>query len=67
MEIRYVPRRDTVGDITELVFAIEVDKVLKDGGPDELRVELSNTIDLVRADDSEVGHADVLGLTFLDQ
>ena len=67
MEIKYVPRRDTVGDITELVFPIEVDEVLKDGGPDELRVELSDTIDLVRADDSKVGHADVLRLTLLDQ
>ena len=67
MEIRYVPRRDTVGNIAKLVFAVEVDKVLQNGGPDELRMELSDTVDLVRANDSEIGHADILRLTLLDQ
>ena len=67
MPTRDVPRRDTVSDITKLVLAVEVDKVFEDSSPDELRVELSDTVDLVRADDSKVGHADVLRLTFLDQ
>jgi hypothetical protein len=67
MEIRYAPRRDAVGNIAKLVFAVEVDKVLHNGGPDELRMKLSDTIDLVRANDSKIGHADVLRLTLLDQ
>ena len=67
MEIGCIPRRDTVGNITKLVFAVEVDKVLQNGSPDELRMELSDTVDLVRAKDSKIGHADVLRLTLLDQ
>jgi len=67
VEAKYVPRCDTVGDITKLVLAIEVDKIPQDRRPDKLRVELSDTVDLIRADNSKVGHADVLRLAFLDQ
>lgn len=39
--------------------SLEFDKVLEHN-PDELGVELCDTIDSVRADDSNVGHSDLL-------
>lgn len=59
-------RSDTVGDICELVWAEDSNKVLKDGGLDQVGVKLSHAVDLVGPDDSEVCHADHLGLRLLD-
>lgn len=53
---------DTVGDVGEVVTALELDKVAEDGRLEELRVELGNTVDLEGGNTREVGHADVLGL-----
>lgn len=59
-------RSDTVGHVGKLVGAVDADKVLEDGGLDEIRVQLSDTVDLVGANNGEVGHANHLGLRFLD-
>lgn len=59
-------RSDTVGHIGELVGAINLDKVLEDGGLDEVRVQLSDTIDLVRSDNGEERHPNHLGLGLLN-
>ena len=57
---------DTVGHVGELVGAEDLDEVLEDGGLDEIGVQLSNTVDLVRTNNSQVSHADHLGLGLLD-
>lgn len=67
LETRCVPRRDTVGDITKLILTEEIDKVPQNGSPDELRVKLGDTVNLVRAEYGKVRHANVLRLTLLDQ
>ena len=57
---------DTVGDVGELVGAKDLDEVLEDGGLYEIGVQLGNTVDLVRTNNSQVSHADHLGLGLLD-
>lgn len=57
---------DTVGDICELVWSVDLDKVLENGSLDQVGVKLSNTVDLVRANDCKVGHSYHLWLRFLD-
>lgn len=57
---------DTVGDVGELVGAKDLNEVLEDGGLDEIGVQLSNTVDLVRTNNSQVSHADHLGLSLLN-
>lgn len=60
-------RRDTVRDVREVIAAEELDKVGEQVGLDEVGVERSDTVDLVRADDGEVGHADRLREALLDE
>ena len=60
------PWSDTVGDVGELVRSVDLDKVLEDSGLDQIGVELSHTIHLVRTDDSQVCHANHLWLRLLD-
>lgn len=59
-------RGDTVGDVGELVRAINLDKVLENGRLDEIRMKLSNSVDLVRADNGQKCHAHHLGLRLLN-
>lgn len=59
-------RRNTIGHISELVRTKDVDKVLEDGRLDKIRVELCNTIHLVRAHHGEMGHPDHLRLRLLN-
>lgn len=59
-------RCDTVSDICELVGPVDLDEVLEDGSLDQVRVQLSYAVDLVRTDQSKVGHADHLGLRLFD-
>ena len=55
-------RSDTVGHVGELVEPKDVDEVLENGGLDQIRVQFSHTVDLVRPDNSEERHANHLGL-----
>lgn len=50
-----------------LIGTLDLDKVGQEIALDEVRVELGDTIDLVRADDGEEGHADLLRVALLDQ
>lgn len=59
-------RSDTVGDVSELVRSVDFDEIFEDCGLDEIRVQFSNTIHLVRADDGQVSHTDHLWLRLLD-
>jgi len=59
-------RGNAIGDIGEFVRAIDFDKVLEDGRLDQVRVELSNAVDLVGANNCQEGHAYHLGLRFLN-
>ncbi|GJC79271.1 hypothetical protein ColLi_02109 [Colletotrichum liriopes] len=60
------PRGDAVGDVGELVGAVDVDEVLENGGLDEVGVQLSYAVDLVGTDNGQECHADHLGLRLLD-
>lgn len=57
---------NTVGDVGELVGAIDLDKVLEDGRLDEIRVQLGDSVHLVGSDNGKVCHSDHLGLRLLD-
>jgi hypothetical protein len=57
---------DAVGDVGEAVWAAYLHEVFEDGGLDEVRVKFSDTVDLVRTDDGEVGHTDDLWLGLLN-
>ena len=59
-------RGNTVGDIGELVGAIDLDEILEDGGLDKIGVKLGHTVHLVRANDSKECHPDHLGLRLLN-
>jgi hypothetical protein len=59
-------RRDAVGHVGKLVAAKDGDKVLEDGGLDEVRVQFRHAVDLVRADNGEERHAHHLALRLLD-
>lgn len=59
-------RGDTVRDVSELVRSVDLDEILENGRLDQVRVQLSNTIDLVRSNHSKVCHAYHLRLRFLD-
>lgn len=57
---------DAVGDVREAVSSEDLDKVLEDRSLDEIRMELSDSINLVRTDNGQISHADHLGRRFLD-
>jgi hypothetical protein len=57
---------DSIGDVGELVLSIDFNEVLEDCGLDEIRMKFGDTIDFVRANDCQVGHAENLGLRFFD-
>jgi len=57
---------NTVGNIGELLFIVNFDKVLENSSLNKLRVQLGNTIDLVRANDGQVGHADLARVGFFN-
>lgn len=57
---------DTVGDVGELVRTKDLNEVLEDGGLDEIGMQLSNTVDLVGTNNSQVSHANHLGLRLLN-
>lgn len=59
-------RSDSVGHIGELVGTVDLDKVLEDSGLDEIRVQLSNTIDLMRPNNCQERHAHHLCLRLLN-
>lgn len=48
-----------VGDVDELVGAVELDEVLEHDS-EKLRVQLGHTVHGVRANDGEPGHSDLL-------
>jgi len=51
-------RGDAVGDVGKLIRAVYLDKVLEDGGLDQIGVKLGDTINFMRTDNGEVGHTD---------
>lgn len=53
--------RTSVCDISELAFPIELDEIWEEVLLYQVGVELSDAVDFLAADDSEVGHADLLG------
>lgn len=57
---------DTVRLVLELSF-VELIELLENGGLEELRVQGSDTVDGVGADDGEVRHSDLLWPSFFDQ
>lgn len=57
---------DAVGNIGELVWTVDLHEILENGGLDQIRVQLGDTVDLVRANDGEICHADHLGLRLLN-
>ena len=59
-------RRNAVGHIGKFVWSIDLDKVFKDCGLDQVRVKLSYTIDLVASNGGEVGHLHHFRLGFFD-
>jgi hypothetical protein len=50
----------SVGDVSELADPKEFDKVRADRGPQEFRVEFSDTVDLARACDAQNNQFDAL-------
>ena len=60
------PGGDTVGDVGEEVSTFKLDKISEDGRLKKLTVELGDTIDLERSDNSEECHPDVFGRALLD-
>lgn len=59
-------RSDSVRHIGELVGTVDLDKVLEDSGLDEIRVQLSNTIDFMRPNNCQERHAHHLCLRLLN-
>ena len=59
-------RGDTVGLVLELA-GVELIELTEDGGSQKVSMELSDTVDSVRADDGEVGHTDLLGEALLNE
>ena len=57
---------NAIGDIRESISSKNLDKVLEDRSFNEIRMKLSDSIDLVRTDNSQIGHADHLRRRFLD-
>lgn len=57
---------DAVGHVGELVRAVNLNKVLENGGLDQIRVQLSHTVDLVGTYNGQEGHSHHLGLTLLN-
>ncbi len=57
---------DSVCDIRELVRSKYLDKVLEDGSSDQIGMKFGHTVDLVGADDGQVGHANHLRLGLFD-
>jgi hypothetical protein len=55
--------RTSVCDISELAFPIELDETWEEVLLYEVGVELGDAVDFLAADDSEIGHADLLGET----
>ena len=53
--------RTSVCDIAELAFPIELDKVWEEILLYEVGMEFSDTVDFLATDNSEIGHADLLG------
>lgn len=51
---------DTIRHISELVRSVDLDEILEDGSLDQVGVQLSNTVNLVRANQRKVGHANHL-------
>ena len=60
------PRRDAVGLVAE-ALGEHLGQVLHRGRAQQRGVDRGHAVRAVRADDGEVGHADVLGRAFLDQ
>lgn len=48
---------NTVCDIREFVWAEDLDKVFEDCSLDEVRVQFSDTINLLGPDDRKIGHS----------
>lgn len=59
-------RSDSIGNIGKAVDTKDLDKVLEDCGLDQIRVQLSHTVDLVRTNNSQVSHADHLWVRLLN-
>ena len=59
-------RSDAVRNVCELVWAINLDKVLEDCRLDQIGVKLGNAIHLVRTDDGQVRHANHLRIRLFD-
>lgn len=57
---------DSVCYVCEFVGPVDCNKVLEDGGLDEVGVKLCHAVDLVGADDGEERHAHHLGLGFFN-
>jgi len=60
------PWRDSIGDVCKLVRPIHLDKILEDGGLDQVGMEFGDTINLVRSNHGEVRHADHFRTRFLN-
>lgn len=57
---------DAVGHVGELVRTVNLHKVFEDSCLNEVRVQLSDTVDLVRSDNGQEGHPYHLRLGFLN-
>ena len=57
---------DSISNVNKFIRAKDSDKVLENCGLDEIRVELSYTVDLVRPNNCKECHPDALGLAFLN-
>ena len=64
--VKPATRGDTVGDVHEPVRSVDIYKVFEKSGLEEIRVQLSHTVDLVRSNDCQISHAHHLGVRLLN-
>lgn len=53
--------RTSICNISELAFSIEFDEIWEEVLLYQVGMELSDAVDFFAADDSKIGHADLLG------
>lgn len=57
---------DAVGFVLELFGTIKLGKITENGGANEVRVDFRHPVDRVTSDDGQMSHANVLGISFLN-
>ena len=59
-------RCDAIGYVGEFVRTIDADEILEDRSPNEIGMQLSNSIDFMASNCGEIGHSNHLRLRFFN-